>query len=227
MGQRTNPIGLRVGINRGWDALWFADRKQYAKFLKEDILIRKFLERISDAGVARIIIERREKIPAVTVYAARPGMVIGKKGSGIEVLLAQLKARHGIECSFNVIELRKPDLYAQVVADDIARQLKKRVSFKRAMEKSVINVMKAGAEGVRVECSGRLGGAEIARTEWIQEGRLPLHCLRAMIGYGHAEAHTPSGVCGVKVWINQGEAFGSGGNALEKNLGQMAVGRTG
>jgi small subunit ribosomal protein S3 len=230
MGHRTNPIGMRLGITRDWNALWFAGKKDYASFLKEDICIREFFQKkLTNAGVARVVIKRvlLEDKPRVSVYVARPGVVIGKRGSGIEDLLAQLKKVHGVSCFLDIVDLRKPDLYAKIVADDIARQLEKRISYKRATKKAVIAVMKAGAKGIRVDCKGRLGGIEIARTEWELEGRLPLHTLRSDIDYGSSEAHTTSGVCGVKVWIYRNDVVEKGAAGAERHLGEASLNRAG
>ncbi len=211
MGQKSDPVGLRLGINRTWDSKWFS-RKNYAQFVAEDYKIRSFIKStIGNAGVANVQISRAEKaIPQVSVSVARPGVVIGKKGSGIEALAKKMEESLGIKCAFNVIELRKPELHAQVVADDIAQQLERRVFYKRAMRKAVQNVMKAGAKGVRINCGGRLGGAEIARTEWYLEGRLPLHTLRSDIDFSCSTAKTSSGTCGVKVWIYRGDVLSLG-----------------
>ena len=230
MGHRTNPIGMRLGINRSWNALWFAEKRQYASFLEEDLRIRKFFQgKLSGAGVSRIVVTRLrlEEKPHVTVYVARPGVVIGKKGSGIDDLLSQLKKTCGISCFFNIVELRKPDLYAQIVADDIARQLEKRASYKRAMKKASASALNMGAKGIRINCAGRLGGIEIARTEWHLEGRLPLHSLRADIDFACSEAHTTSGVCGVKVWIYRGDVLEKGTSMVERRLGETSANRAG
>ncbi|ETZ07202.1 30S ribosomal protein S3 [Holospora obtusa F1] len=228
MGHRTNPIGLRLGVNRSWNALWFADKRQYASYVQEDLLIRSFFQKkLSGAGVSRVVISRLDKKPHVTVYVARPGVVIGKKGAGIDDLLSRLKSLHGISCFFNIVELRKPDLYAQVVADDIARQLEKRVSYKRAMKRSSASALKMGGKGIRISCGGRLGGIEIARTEWCLEGRLPLHSFRADIDYACSEAHTTSGVCGVKVWIYRGDILEKNSSLIERRLGETCINRVG
>lgn len=206
MGQKADPIGLRLGIVRGWDAQWFANKKQYGAFLAQDLMIRQCLNKhLNMAGVARVVVERPQKKPHVTVYAARPGVVIGKKGAGMEQLVAKLKKEVGVECVFNIVEVRKPELQARVMAMDIAQQIEKRAFYKRAMRKVIQLAMKAGAKGVKVQCSGRLGGVEIARTEQYLEGRLPLHSLRADIDFSHATAFTQSGTCGIKVWIYRGD----------------------
>lgn len=227
MGQKANPIGLRVGINRGWDAQWYA-RKEYASLLKEDLIIRAFfVNRLNNAGVSRVVIERSSKSPHVTVFASRPGVIIGKKGTGVEALLKDLKSQHGVTCTFNVVEIRKPDLYAQIVADDIARQIERRVFYKRAMKKAIQGALKMGAEGIRVSCSGRLGGAEIARTEWDRKGRVPLHTFRADVDYGEGVAKTTYGTCGVKVWVYRGDILGRNTSLLERRLGEISINRLG
>ena len=224
MGQKANPIGLRLGINRTYDSLWFS-RKRYVEFLKEDLAIRRFLNKVLySAGISRVVIARSQKNPHVTVFVAKPGLVIGKKGAGIETLLANMKKALGIECIFNIVELRRPELYAQVVANDIAQQLEKRVFYKRAMRKVMRAAMKTGAKGIRVACSGRLGGIEIARTEWYLEGTLPLHTFRADIDFAHGTAFTASGTCGVKVWIYRGDVLDPSGSLLEKRLGEVSIG---
>lgn len=218
MGQKSDPVGLRLGINRDWDSQWFS-RKQYATLVSEDHKIRQFLrENISNAGISRTTISRTEKTaPHVTVFVARPGVVIGKKGAGIEALVAKMHGALGIKCVFNVVELRKPELYAQIVADDVAQQLERRVFYKRAMRKAIQGAMKVGALGIRINCAGRLGGAEIARTDWYLEGRLPLHTLRSDIDFSRGTAKTASGTCGVKVWIYRGDVL-----AKEKGLADRA-----
>ncbi|BDB95946.1 30S ribosomal protein S3 [Candidatus Hydrogenosomobacter endosymbioticus] len=222
MGQKANPIGLRLGINRTWDSLWFSKR-DYARLVKEDIDIRKSLmSKLSGAGVARILIERSDKRPHVTVFASKPGVVIGKKGAGIEALLAGMKKDVGLDCTFNIVEVRKPELYAQIVADDIASQIKRRVFYKRAMKKAVQSALKTGASGIRVNCSGRLGGAEIARCEWYREGRVPLHTFRSDVDYGYSMAETSYGACGVKVWIYRGDVLGKNVALSERDLGGIA-----
>jgi small subunit ribosomal protein S3 len=227
MGQKADPIGLRLCINRTWDSLWYA-RKGYASYLKEDLSIRKFLKtNLSTAGVSRIVIERPQKVPYVTVFASRPGVIIGKKGTGVEQLLARMEKKLGIKCVFNVVEVRKPELYAQIVADDIAQQMERRVFYKRAMRRAIQGALKMGAKGIRINCSGRLGGAEIARTDWYLEGRLPLHTLRADIDFASSTAHTNNGACGVKVWIYRGDVLERGASMLERRLGEVSVNRLG
>jgi small subunit ribosomal protein S3 len=206
MGQKVNPIGLRLGINRTWDSRWYADGASYGKLLNEDLALRAFLrDRLSSAGVSRIIIERPAKKARITIHTARPGVVIGKKGADIEKLRSELAARTGSEVSLNIVEVRKPEVDATLVAENIAQQLERRVGFRRAMKRAVQNAMRLGAEGVRVMCGGRLGGAEIARTEQYHEGKVPLHTLRADVQYGTATARTTYGTCGVKVWVYRGD----------------------
>ena len=205
MGQKVNPIGLRVGINRTWDSRWFAG-KDYADKLVEDLKLREFIqEHLKAAGISKVIIERAAKNTKVTVHTARPGVIIGKKGADIEKLRAQLSRRAGGEVSLNIIEVRKPELDAQLAAEGVAQQLERRVSFRRAMKRAVQSAMRLGAQGIRINVSGRLGGADIARTEWYREGRVPLHTSRADLDYGTAEGLTTYGIIGVKVWIYKGD----------------------
>jgi len=206
MGHKVNPIGLRLGVNRTWDSRWYAHRGEYGALLHEDLKIREFLQkRLAQAGISRIVIERPAKKPRVTVYSARPGVIIGKKGADIEKLRQDLRKLTGQETTFNIVEIRKPEVDAQLIAENIAQQLERRVAFRRAMKRAVQSAMRLGAEGIRVTAAGRLGGAEIARTEWYREGRVPLHTLRADIDYGSAPAKTAYGICGVKVWVFRGE----------------------
>ncbi len=206
MGQKINPIGLRLGINRTWDSRWFADNAEYGKLLHEDIKIRKFIEKeMKQAAVSKVVIERPHRKCRITIHAARPGLIIGKKGADIEKLRKKLSDMTGVETFLNIVEVRKPEIDATLVAQSIAQQLERRVAFRRAMKRAVQSAMRLGAEGIRINCAGRLGGAEIARTEWYREGRVPLHTLRADIDYGTAEAETAYGICGVKVWIFKGE----------------------
>jgi len=205
MGQKVNPIGLRLGVNRTWDSRWYADG-DYASMLHEDIKIRKFLrKRLSQAGISRIIIERPAKKARVTLHSARPGVVIGKKGADIEKLRGDLSRLTNSEVALNIVEIRKPEIDATLIAENIAQQLERRVAFRRAMKRAVQSAMRLGGLGIRINCSGRLGGAEIARMEWYREGRVPLHTLRADIDYGVATAFTTFGTCGVKVWVFKGE----------------------
>jgi small subunit ribosomal protein S3 len=221
MGQKVNPIGLRLGINRTWDSRWFARKDDYAKLLHEDLHMRTMLKkRLNQAGVSRIIIERPHKQCRVTIYAARPGVIIGKKGADIDKLRKDLVAmtEGAGDVSLNIIEIRKPETDAQLVAENIAQQLERRVAFRRAMKRSMQSATRLGAKGVRVEVAGRLGGAEIARTESYHEGRVPRHTLRADIDYGFAEAHTTYGIIGVKAWIFKGEVLEHDPMALDKRL---------
>jgi small subunit ribosomal protein S3 len=218
MGQKTSPIGFRLGVNRTWDSLWF-DERNYATLLHQDLDLKKFLQgRLKQAGVSRIVIERLNKRPRVTVYSARPGVVIGKKGADIEKLREDLSKRVGVDVSFNIVEVRKPELDAKLVAESIAQQLERRVSFRRAMKKAVQSALKMGAQGIRVNCAGRLGGAEIARTEWYREGRVPLHTLRADVDFGYGVAKTTYGTCGVKVWIYTGDIMEHNPQARNKKF---------
>ena len=226
MGQKVNPIGLRLGINRTWDSRWYAGKENYADMLHEDLKIRKFLlQKLNQAGVANIIIERPAKKARVTIHTARPGVVIGKKGQDIEKMRRILQDMTGSEVSLNIVEIRKPELDAQLIADNIAQQLERRVAFRRAMKRAVQSAMRVGAGGIRINCAGRLGGAEIARTEWYREGRVPLHTLRADVDYGEGSAHTTYGVCGVKVWVYKGEIMEHDPMAHEKRL-QLQVARS-
>ncbi|MEL0111492.1 MAG: 30S ribosomal protein S3 [Rickettsiales bacterium] len=205
MGQKVNPIGFRLGINRTWDSRWYAG-KEYASLLHEDIKIREYIEKaLQQAGVARIIIERPAKRARITIHTARPGVVIGKKGADIEKLRLDLSKMTGSDVTLNIVEIRKPEIDAKLVADNIAQQLTRRVAFRRAMKRAVQSAMRLGAEGIRIKCGGRLGGVEIARAEWYREGRVPLHTLRADIDYGVSTAQTTYGACGVKVWVFKGE----------------------
>ncbi len=219
MGQKVNPTGLRLGINRTWDSRWFAD-ENYADLLLADIEIRQFLtKKLAAAGISRIVIERPAKKARVTIYCARPGVIIGKKGQDIETLKKELtKLSGGNEVSVNIVEVRKPEIDAKLVADSIAQQLEKRISFRRAMKRAVQSALRQGAEGIRINCGGRLGGAEIARVEWYREGRVPLHTLRADVDYGVSTAHTAYGTCGVKVWIYKGDILAHDPMAQDKRL---------
>ena len=206
MGQKVNPIGLRLGINRTWDSRWYANTGEYGKLLHEDIKIRAYLEKeLKQAAISKVVIERPHKKCRVTIHAARPGLIIGKKGADIEKLRKKLMEMTKSETHLNIVEVRKPEIDATLVAQSIAQQLERRIAFRRAMKRSVQSAMRLGAEGIRINCSGRLGGAEIARMEWYREGRVPLHTLRADVDYGTAEAHTAYGICGVKVWVFKGE----------------------
>ncbi|MFZ1727125.1 MAG: 30S ribosomal protein S3 [Albidovulum sp.] len=206
MGQKVNPIGMRLQVNRTWDSRWFADSKDYGNLLLEDLKMREFIHKeCKQAGVSKVIIERPHKKCRVTVHTARPGVIIGKKGADIETLRKKLTQFTASDLHLNIVEVRKPELDAMLVAESIAQQLERRVSFRRAMKRAVQNAMRMGSLGIRVNVAGRLGGAEIARTEWYREGRVPLHTLRADIDYALAEAMTPYGIIGIKVWIFKGE----------------------
>ena len=226
MGQKVNPIGLRVGVNRTWDSRWYADGMEYSKILHEDLGIRTFLEtELSQAGVSKIVIERPAKKARITIHTARPGVVIGKKGADIERLRSELSKRTGGEVHLNIVEIRKPEIDAKLVAENIAQQLVRRVAFRRAMKRSVQSAMRLGAEGIRISCAGRLGGAEIARTEWYREGRVPLHTLRADFDYGTARADTAYGTCGVKVWVFRGEIMAHDPMAQDNRRAEQQVQR--
>ncbi len=206
MGQKVNPIGMRLGVNRTWESRWFADKREYATLLHEDLKIRTMImKELRQAGVARVVIERPHKKCRVTIHSARPGVIVGKKGADIEALRKRVSKMTDSEVHLNIVEVRKPESDAQLVAENIAQQLERRVGFRRAMKRAVQSAMRLGAQGIRINCGGRLGGAEIARTEWYREGRVPLHTLRADIDYGVAEAMTAYGICGVKIWIFKGE----------------------
>jgi len=225
MGQKVNPIGLRVGINRTWDSRWFAD-ENYAALLHEDLRLKKYLQkRLLQAGVSRIVIERPSKRARITIHTARPGVVIGKKGADVEKLRSDLAKMTGSEVSLNIVEIRKPEIDAKLVAENITQQLERRVAFRRAMKRAVQSAMRLGALGIRITCAGRLGGAEIARTEWYREGRVPLHTLRAEIDYGEATAMTTYGTCGVKVWVFKGEIMAHDPMAQDKRALEQQVAR--
>lgn len=209
MGQKVHPIGMRLGIIQDWRSKWYADSKNYAGMLNADLAIRQYLrKRLSHASVSRIQIDRPAKNAHITIHTARPGLVIGKKGEDIDALRVEVSKRMGVPVHISIEEIRKPEIDAQLVAEGIAQQLEKRVMFRRAMKRSVQSAMRMGAEGIKINIAGRLNGAEIARSEWSREGRVPLHTLRADIDYGLAQAVTTYGVLGVKVWIFKGEVFG-------------------
>jgi small subunit ribosomal protein S3 len=221
MGHKVNPIGLRLGINRTWDSRWVAG-KGYGDLLHQDLKMRKFLrKRLQQAGVSRIVIERPAKSAKVTIYTARPGVVIGKKGGDIEKLRSELASMTETDVNLNIIEVRKPEIDANLIAENVAQQLSRRVAFRRAMKRAVQSAMRLGALGIRINCSGRLGGAEIARTEWYREGRVPLHTLRAEIDYGEATAQTTYGACGVKVWVFKGEIMAHDPMAQDKRMAEL------
>ncbi len=222
MGHKINPIGMRLGIIRTWDSRWYAG-KDYAKLLHDDIKLRAHLRaKLSQAGVSKVVIERPAKKPRVTIYAARPGVVIGKKGQDIDTLRKELSVMAKADVSLNIMEIRKPEIDATLVAENIAQQLERRVAFRRAMKRAVQSAMRLGAQGIRINCGGRLGGAEIARMEWYREGRVPLHTLRADIDYGVATAKTTYGTCGVKVWIFKGEILVQDPLAQDKRAAEQA-----
>ena len=222
MGQKVNPIGMRLGINRTWDSRWYADN-DYALLLQEDLKIRSFLlKRLAQAGVSQVVIERPAKNNArITIHTARPGVVIGKKGVDIEKLRSQVTQMTGSEVHLNIVEIRKPEIDAQLVAENVAQQLERRVAFRRAMKRAVQSAMRLGAQGIRINAGGRLGGAEIARSEWYREGRVPLHTLRADVDYGVARADTAYGTCGVKVWIFKGEIMDHDPMAHERRRAEL------
>ena len=217
MGQKVNPIGLRLGVNRTWDSRWFAGKGEYAKLLHEDMAIREAVSKLlKQAAVSKIVIERPHKKCRVTIHSARPGVVIGKKGADIDKIRKLVAKLTGSEAVINIVEVRKPETEAALVAESIAQQLERRVAFRRAMKRAVQSAIRLGAQGIRINCSGRLGGAEIARLEWYREGRVPLHTLRADIDFGVATAKTTYGTCGVKVWVFRGEILAHDPMALDK-----------
>ena len=225
MGQKVKPIGLRVGINRTWDSRWYADRN-YGELLHKDIELRNHLmERLKQASISRVVIERPAGRARVTIYAGRPGLIIGKKGQDIEKLRVDLTKRVGTDVSLNIVEVRKPEIDAKLIGENIAQQLERRVGFRRAMKRAVQSAMRLGAQGVRINCAGRLGGAEIARTEWYREGRVPLHTLRADVDYGEATAQTTYGAIGIKVWVFKGEVIGHDPMAQDKRLTEQQSGQ--
>jgi small subunit ribosomal protein S3 len=226
MGQKVNPVGLRLGINRTWDSRWYADGGNYAGMLHEDLQLRRYLmKRLGQAGVSRVVIERPAKKARVTIHTARPGVVIGKKGADIEKLRSDLSRMTGSEVHLNIVEIRKPEIDANLIADNIAQQLERRVAFRRAMKRAVQSAIRLGAEGIRINCGGRLGGAEIARMEWYREGRVPLHTLRADVDYGTATANTTYGTCGVKVWVFKGEVMAHDPMAQDKRAQEQQPAR--
>lgn len=225
MGQKVSPIGLRLGINRTWDSRWFAD-ENYADLLHEDLKIRDYLhKRLQQAGVSRVVIERPAKKARITIHTARPGVVIGKKGADIEKIRLELAKLTRAEVHLNIVEVRKPELDAKLVAEGIAQQLERRVSTRRAMKRAVQSAVRLGAQGIRINCGGRLGGAEIARTVWYREGRVPLHTLRAHVDFGTARARTTYGVCGVKVWIYKGDIMVHDPMAVDKRQSDQQAAR--
>lgn len=227
MGQKSRAPGLRLGINRTWDSRWFAIRKEYGTFLHKDLVIRNHIQsKYKSAGIARILFERPTKsLLRVIIETAKPGPLIGTKGAGLEKLKKELEKLAGTEISLNIVEIRKPEVQAKLVAEAVADQLEKRVNFRRAMKRVVQSALRMGAGGIRINCAGRLAGAEIARTEWYREGRVPLHTLRADIDYHHAEALTTYGIIGVKVWIYRGDIMENDPYAQDKRLKQHQMSR--
>ena len=217
MGQKINPTGFRLPVTRDWTSRWYAEGRNFARTLGEDLKVRSFLQKkLRNASVSRILIERPAKNARITIYSARPGVVIGKQGQDIEVLKNEVQKMMGVPVHVNIEEIRRPELDAQLIADSITQQLEKRVMFRRAMKRAMQNAMRLGAQGIKIMSAGRLNGAEIARTEWYREGRVPLHTLRANIDYGFSEANTTYGVIGVKVWVYKGDNFGEEAQAQEK-----------
>ena len=209
MGQKINPVGFRLSVQKNWLSRWYANSNNFSTMLNEDIKVRAFLsEKLKNASVGKILIERPSKNARITIFSSRPGIVIGKKGEDIEILRSELQKRMGIPVHVNIEEIRKPELDAQLIADNIAQQLEKRIMFRRAMKRAMQNAMRLGAQGIKIMSSGRLNGIEIARTEWYREGRVPLHTLRADLDYATSEAHTTYGIIGIKVWIFKGEILG-------------------
>jgi small subunit ribosomal protein S3 len=209
MGNKSSAIGLRLQINRTWDSRWFAEGQDYGRLLLEDLKIRKHIMKIlPQAAISKVVIERPAKLARISIYAARPGVIIGKKGADIEKLRSKLASMTASEVKLNIVEIRKPEIDAKLVAQGVADQLVRRVAFRRAMKRAVQSALRLGAEGIRITCAGRLGGAEIARVEWYREGRVPLHTLRANVDYAEAEALTAYGVIGIKCWIFKGEILG-------------------
>lgn len=216
MGQKVNPIGLRLGVNKTWDSRWYANDADFANKLHEDLKIRKHIKkRLASAGVSKVVIERPTKKAYISIHTARPGIVIGKKGGDIEKIKQELSKITKDEVHLNIVEVRKPEIDSTLIAEGIAQQLERRVAFRRAMKRAVQSALRLGALGIRINVSGRLGGAEIARMEWYREGRVPLHTLRADVDYGTAEAHTTFGVIGIKVWVFKGEVLEDKDEALD------------
>jgi small subunit ribosomal protein S3 len=221
MGQKINPIGYRLGVTKNWSSKWYANSKNFSVFLQNDIKVREFLnKKLANAAVSKIVIERPAKNAKITIYSARPGIVIGKKGEDIETLRSSLQNLMGIPVQLNIEEIRKPEVDASLIAQSIAQQLEKRVMFRRAMKRAMQNAMRLGAQGIKIMSSGRLNGIEIARSEWYREGRVPLHTLRADIDYGVARAQTTYGIIGIKVWIFKGERFEEPTNVNKDNIEQ-------
>jgi small subunit ribosomal protein S3 len=226
MGQKINPTGFRLAVSRDWNSRWFAAGKDFGRMLGEDLRVRDYLKKkLRNASVGRILIERPAKNARITIFSARPGVVIGKKGADIEKLRADLAKMTGGEVTLNIVEIRKPEIDAKLVAETIAQQLERRVAFRRAMKRAVQSAMRLGALGIRINCGGRLGGAEIARVEWYREGRVPLHTLRADVDFGRATARTTYGTCGVKVWVFKGEIMAHDPMAQDKRAMEQQVAR--
>lgn len=224
MGQKINPIGFRLGVTKDWSSKWYSNSKNFASLLQNDIKVREFLnKKLANAAVSRIVIERPAKNAKITIYSARPGIVIGKKGEDIETLRSSLQSLMGIPVQLNIEEIRKPEVDATLIAQSIAQQLEKRVMFRRAMKRAMQNAMRLGAQGVKIMSSGRLNGIEIARSEWYREGRVPLHTLRADIDYGVARAQTTYGIIGIKVWIFKGERFEEPAKTVSLDNKEVAV----
>ena len=218
MGQKVNPVGLRVGINRGWDSIWFAKKREYGKFLIEDYKIREYVKKnVVNSGISNVLIERTSKKCIISIYTSRPGFVIGKKGSDIDKIKKNLSKISSSEVSLNIKEVKKPELNAYLVAENIAQQLVKRIAFRKTMKRAIQSALRLGAKGIRVCLAGRLAGNEIARTEWTREGSVPLHTFRADVDYAEAEALTSYGLIGVKVWIYKGEVFSKNKNINNKD----------
>jgi len=219
MGQKVNPIGFRLGINRGWDSIWFSKKREYGKLLIEDYKIREYVKKnVINSGVSQVIIERTSKKCIISIYTSRPGFVIGKKGSDIEKIKNNLSKISNTEVSLNIKEVKKPELNAYLVAENIAQQLVKRIAFRKAMKRAIQSALRLGAKGIRVCVAGRLAGNEIARTEWLREGSVPLHTFRAEVDYAEAEALTAYGIIGVKVWIYKGEVFNDKSEKNNKDI---------
>ena len=224
MGQKVNPIGLRLGINRGWDSIWFSKKSDYGKFLIEDYKIREYVKKnVVNSGISQVIIERTSKKCIISIYTSRPGFVIGKKGSDIDKIKKNLSKISSTEVSLNIKEVKKPELNAYLVAENIAQQLVKRIAFRKAMKRAIQSALRLGAKGIRVCVSGRLGGNEIARTEWQREGSVPLHTFRANVDYAEAEALTTYGIIGVKIWIYKGEIFLEKSKTNHKGAGNVTT----
>jgi small subunit ribosomal protein S3 len=222
MGQKINPIGFRLGVTKNWSSKWYANSKNFSAFLQNDIKVRDYLnKKLANAAVSKIVIERPAKNAKITIYSARPGIVIGKKGEDIETLRSSIQNLMGIPVQLNIEEIRKPEVDASLIAQSIAQQLEKRVMFRRAMKRAMQNAMRLGAQGIKIMSSGRLNGIEIARSEWYREGRVPLHTLRADIDYGVARAQTTYGIIGIKVWIFKGERFEDTSSKLNKDVAEI------